>query len=100
MSYTFHMQSSDIGSLEKAKALAIQLVQETTLPASVRGVDTVLSEDKDGEPAIFLNISVPLKEDRSDQEIDELRHFASELQSKLLNGGVDLFPYYRFKEAA
>ena len=82
--------------LEKARTI----IAEVSLPVEVAKIDLDTGTDFAGEPAlwVFVHIQQDVRLDR--QQVKKLTQFTRELQAKIIDAGLTLFPYTSLEQAA
>lgn len=92
------MQTSrdTLTDLDKAR----EIVSQIQLPPEVTRIELKTGPDHYGTPSLWVSLFVTpgLEADRN--TVKRLTDFGREVQARVIDGGVSLFPYTSLKEAA
>ena len=81
-------------------AIVRGILDKWQLPSNVRGTDLEFGEDSNGEPAVWIWLTVDDELKPSDESIVGLNWFVTNVRSELLRAGLHYWPYVRFRPAA
>ncbi len=85
-----------LADLDRAR----EIVSGIQLPPEVSGIDLKTGPDHYGTPSLWLSLLVRSGIEADRNTVKRLTDFGREVQSRVIDGGVTLFPYTSLKEAA
>ena len=84
----------------REKALAEKLLAMMPPPEGVESSRVELGEDPDGEPAMWVVFTLGRNRIVDAQWIDHFSRYSTHVSLKILESGVERFPYTRIERAA
>lgn len=94
------MDSLSQATPEAQKDQAQNILRRLQLPPEISDIDVRLGTDTSGEPALWLVFHVRPGIETGKSEVEKLTRFTYEVQSKIFDDGILLFPYTVLEQAA
>jgi hypothetical protein len=92
--------NSNVAREVEEKLQAERAIEETPLLEGVEGVRVELGYDHSGDAALWLIFRLKNDQLFDDDFIGRFIDYSGELQTKILQSGLDRFPYTRLERAA